>query len=114
MNRRKTESRTPATTFIAIIAAAAISAGGGVLHVFYKNRQIQVANETDELEQVIDQHRLDIRTVEMRMDELLNRFTMREQLASGGSLLEPMPMEVVEVMKPNDKPAATMATASNL
>jgi hypothetical protein len=96
MNRRRNEVRTPASAFIALIVGAAIVAGGGVLHAFYKNRQIQVSREIDAIDRRVEQYRLDIRTTEMRMDQLLNRFVIRKQIEANGSSLRPIPMGVVE------------------
>ena len=96
MNRRKNEARTPASTYFALILAAVIVTGGGVLHAFYKNRQIQVSREIDAIERRVEQYRLDIRTTDMRMDQLLNRFAMRKQIEEIGSSLRPIPVGAVE------------------
>jgi hypothetical protein len=96
MNRRRDESRTPLSVFIALILAFTITAAGGVLHVIYKNRQIQVAREIDAIERRIEHGRLEIRTTEMRMDQLLNRFVIRQQLEENGSQLRPISLAVVE------------------
>lgn len=98
MNRRRNEVRTPVSAFIVLILAAMIVAGGGVLHAFYKNRQIQVSREIDAIERRIEQHKIDIRTTEMRMDELLNRFVIRKQIEANGSSLRPIPVGVVETI----------------
>ena len=50
MNRRRTESSTPAMVFFALILAAVIAAAGGVLHAYYKNRQVQVSREIDAID----------------------------------------------------------------
>ena len=55
MNRRRTETRTSASTFFALFLAAAIAAGGGVLHAFYKNRQVQVSREIDAIDRRVEQ-----------------------------------------------------------
>ena len=96
MNRRRNEPRTPASVFFSLFLAAAIAASGGVLHVFYKNRQIQVSREIDAIDQRVKQSRLAIDTVEVRMDELLNRFAIRQQIEKSGSQLRPIPLGVVE------------------
>ncbi len=96
MNRRRNESTTPAVVFFALILAATIAAGGGVLHAYYKNRQIQVAREIDTIDRRVEQYRLDIRTTEMRMDQLLNRFAIRKQIEENGSSLRPIPAGVCE------------------
>lgn len=96
MNRRRNEPRTSSSTIFALICAAAIVAAGGVLHVFYKNRQISITREIDGIERRVEQYRLDIRTTQMRMDQLLNRFSIRKQIEQNRSLLRPIPMGVVE------------------
>lgn len=96
MNRRRTETRTSASTFFALFLAAAIAAGGGVLHAFYKNCQVQISREIDAIDRRVEQCRLDIRTTEMRMDQLLNRFVIRKQIEENGSSLRPIPIGVVE------------------
>lgn len=96
MNRRRDEPKTSASVIIAIILAATIAAGGGVLHVICKNRQIQVTREIDKIERNVEHYRLEIRTSEMRMDQLLNRFVIRKQLEENRSALRPISASVVE------------------
>lgn len=96
MNHRRNESRTPMSVFLSLFLAAAIAAAGGVLHAYYKNRQVQTSREIDAIDRRVEQCRLDIRTTEMRMDQLLNRFVIRKQIEANGSLLRPIPMGVVE------------------
>jgi hypothetical protein len=96
MNRRRQESRTPVSVFLSLFLAAAIAAAGGVLHAYYKNRQIQVSREIDAIDRRVEQARLDIRTTGMRMDQLLNRFLIRKQIEANGSSLRPIPIGVVE------------------
>ena len=96
MNRRKNESRTPISVFFALFLAAGIAAAGGVLHAYYKNRQITITREIDAIDRRVEQYRLDIRTTEMRMDNLLNRFAILKQIEENGSGLRPIPMGAVE------------------
>ena len=96
MNRRRNEPRTPLSVFFALFLAAAIAASGGVLHAVYKNRQVQVSREIDAIDQRVKQSRLESETIEVRMDELLNRFAMRQQIEKSGSSLRPIPLGVVE------------------
>jgi cell division protein FtsL len=96
MNRRREASRTPASVFIALILATTVITAGGVLHVYYKNRQIQVAREIDAIDRRVEHCRLEIRTSEMRMDQLLNRFVIRKQLEENGSRLRPISLDMVE------------------
>lgn len=96
MNRRRNEPRTQASVFFGVILATVIVAAGGVLHAYYKNRQIQISREIDAIDQRVEQYRLDIRTTEMRMDQLLNRFVIRKQIEQNGSLLRPIPLDAIE------------------
>lgn len=96
MNRRRTESSTPAMVFFALILAAVIAAAGGVLHAYYKNRQVQVSREIDAIDRRVEQCRLDIRTTDMRMDLLLNCFAIKKQIEENGSSLRPIPAGVTE------------------
>lgn len=96
MNRRRNETRTPVSVFFALFLAAAIAAAGGVLHAYYKNRQIQITREIDAIDRRVEEYRLDIRTTEMRSDQLLNRFVIRKQIEENGSSLRPIPMGVAE------------------
>ncbi len=112
MNRRRNESRTPFTVFFALILAATISASGGVLHAYYKNRQVQVAREMDAIDRRVVQYRLDIGTTGMRMDELLNRFAIRKQIEENGSLLRPIPTGVCEEIKSAPASRHSVASAS--
>jgi len=100
MNRRRDEPRTPVSVFFAVILAAAIMAAGGVLHAYYKNRQIQITREIDAIERRVEHCRLEIRTTEMRMDQLLNRFVIRKQLEENGSNLRPISLTIVEEIDP--------------
>jgi hypothetical protein len=103
MNRRRNENRTPMSVFIALFLAAGIAAAGGVLHAFYKNRQVQLTREIDAIDRRIEQYHLDIRTVQMRSDQLLNRFVIRKQIQANGSALRPIPLSAVEEI---DAPAS--------
>jgi hypothetical protein len=114
MNRRKSEPdtpRTPVCVFVALILAAAIAAGGGVLHAFYKNRQVQVSREIHASESRIGQYQLDTQTIRMRMDERLNRFAIRKELEDNGSTLRPIPAGLIEEVDPALRSAASVAAA---
>jgi hypothetical protein len=108
MNRLKSEAHTPLSIFIALITAAIIAAGGGVLHAVYKNRQVQVNRDIDAIEKRVEQYKLDIRTTQMRTDHILNRFAIRKQLEDSGSPLRPIPLGLSEEVNP----AAPAAVAS--
>ncbi len=112
MNRRREEPRTHTSVFFALILAAAIMAGGGILHAYYKNRQVQVNREIDAVDLHVEHCRLDIRTCEMRMDQLLNRFAIRQQLEQNKSKLRPISLAVVEEVNPAPPVRRNVASAS--
>lgn len=112
MNRRRDEPRTPVSVFIAVILAATISAGGGVLHAYYKNQQVKITREIDAIDRNIEHCRLEIRTTEMRMDQLLNRFVIRKQLQENGSSLRPISIAVVEEIDPAPPSRRSVASAA--
>jgi len=111
MNRRRNESRTSGFPIFALLIGAAIIAAGGVLHVYYKNRQISVTRETEAIRTRIEHDRFDIRTTEMRMDQLLNRFVIRKQLEANGSTMRPITASMVEEIEPAPQGKRTVASA---
>jgi hypothetical protein len=111
MNRRRDEPRTSASVFIAVILAATIVAAGGVLHAYYKNSQVKITREIDAIDRNVEHCRLEIRTTEMRMDQLLNRFVIRKQLEENGSILRPISSAVVEEIDPATPSRRSVASA---
>ncbi|MEX1049653.1 MAG: hypothetical protein WED15_09000 [Akkermansiaceae bacterium] len=112
MNRRRNETRTPVSVFCSVILAFVIICSGGVLHAFYKNRQIQISREIDAIDRRVEQYRLDIRTTDMRMDQLLNRFAIRKQIEDSGSPLRPIPTDAIEQVDPHISSRHSVASAS--
>ena len=112
MNRRRNEPRTSFLLIFSVIITSAIIAGGGVLYAFYKNRQIQIRREIDAIDRRVEHCRLEIRTVEMRMDQLLNRFVIRKQLEENGSTLRPISLAVVEEIDPAPPHRRSVASAA--
>ena len=100
MNRRRHESHTSGHPILALLFVATIIAAGGVLHVFYKNSQIKITREIDAIDRRVEHYRLEIRTTEMRMDQLLNRYVIRKQLEDNGSTLRPISVAIVEEIDP--------------
>jgi cell division protein FtsL len=111
MNRRRDQPKTPASVIFSVILAFAIMAAGGVIHVLYKNRQIQTRREIDAIDRRVEHCRLEIRTTEMRMDQLLNRFVIRKQLEENGSNLRPISLTNVEEIDPAPPQRRSVASA---
>jgi hypothetical protein len=114
MNRRRQEvhHRISPVVIFALILAGAIGAIGGVTHVYYRNSQIQTAREIDAVERRIEQYHLDIRTAQMRSDQILNLFAIRKTLEGTGTDLVPIPPGVSENIVPTNPPAVASASAS--
>ncbi len=110
MNRQKSAPRTPTATYVTLIGTFIIVAAGGVTHAYYKNRQVQVNREIDAVEHRIEQCQLDIRTTQMRTDNLLNRFAICKQLKDSGSSLRRIPVGLAEEVKPAPPTAVAAVT----
>lgn len=113
MNRPKSTarpSRTPISTFVVVVVSSVVIAFGGVRHAMLKNRQVQTNREIDAIERRIEQHKLDIRTLQMRSDNLLNRFTISEKLKAAGSQMRPIPIGLAEEITPAARPTAVAST----
>ena len=116
MNRRRQETqhqRISPFAIFSIILAMAIGTIGGVTHVVYRNCQIKTARDIDAVERRIEQYQLDIRTVEMRADQILNLFAIRKTLEEVGTDLVPIPVGVSEdILTPDDASESASASAS--
>lgn len=112
MNRRKSAPRHHGSVFFAIILGLAIAAAGGVLHAYYKNRQVQIAREIDAIERRIGQYQLDMQTITYRSDLLLHRYAISERLKENSSTLRPIPLLVVEEVDPVPPKRNSVATAA--
>jgi len=115
MNRRRqeTESRISSFTIFCLILALALGAVGGVMRVYYRNCQIKAMRDIDVVERRIEKHQLEIRTVQMRQDQLLNLFAMRKTLEDLGTTLRPIPAGVTEKVLPSE-PTAVASSNTNL
>lgn len=114
MNRRRqdTPTRISSLVIFCLILAGAIGAVGGVSHVYFRNCQIQTAREIDAIERRIEQHQLDIRTVQMRKDQILNLFAMRKTLEDLGTDLRPIPVGVSEEITPGESTSVASSETS--
>jgi hypothetical protein len=115
MNRRRqeTESRISSFAIFCLVLALAIGAVGGVLRVYYRNCQIKALRDIDVVERRIEKYQLDIRTVQMRQDQILNLFAMRKTLEDLGTDLRPIPAGVSENILPSE-PTAVASSNTNL
>ncbi len=115
MNRRRNEpcSRICPVVSFSLILAFALGALGGITHVYYRNCQINTAREIDKIEQRIERHQLETRTVQMRSDQILNLFAIRDSLQEEGTSLVPIPNGFSETILPL-KPAQVASANTSL
>jgi len=109
-HRQETHTRISPVLILSLILAGAIGAIGGITFVYFRNSQIKVTREIDAVERRIEQHQLDIRTVQMRSDQILNLFAIRKTLEDVGTDLVPIPVGVSEDILPSEPPAVASAS----
>tara|TARA_B100001105_G_C22323706_1_gene413730 strand:- start:268 stop:675 length:408 start_codon:yes stop_codon:yes gene_type:complete len=94
--RRKVKPHLGFGTVVFLIVAAVMMAAAGVFHAYVKNRQINVAREIQGMEERISQHKLDITTLEVRLDDQLNPILINDRLNEMSSDLRRIPVGVVK------------------
>lgn len=115
MNRRRNETRSRICPMVnlSLILAGALGALGGITHVYYRNCQINTAREIDKIEQKIERHQLEARTMQMRSDQILNLFAIRDSLQEEGTTLVPIPQGLTETIVPH-KPTQVASADTSL
>lgn len=92
MNRKRSSRNLSVGSVIFLVLVAVVLATAGVFHAYVKNLQVEVANKTEKTERRIGQLEMDIMTLQMQLDEQLNRFILRERLAQQRSRLIAIPL----------------------
>jgi cell division protein FtsL len=110
-NRRRTNENLGSFGVFVIAIAAIIMVSGGVFFAYLKNRQIETAREIENVEDRIAKHEMDIKTAEMRVDQLTNRYAIRDQLRQNGSSLTAIPANAVESVVPDSAAPSAVALA---
>lgn len=98
MNKKRTKRNLGFGSILFLVLVAVVLATAGVFHAYIKNRQVEVARRTEKTEQRISQHELEIKTLQMHLDQKLNRFLIRDQLRQRGSGLVAIPVTEVEAI----------------
>ena len=100
MTRRRTDRQNlGAGSVILLVVAAVVVTAAGVFHAYVKNRQIHVKREVEKAEQRISQHDFEIETLQMRLDDELNRYLINGRLREIASDLRPIPAGAIEVIR---------------
>lgn len=101
MNRRRSEpAKSHLALYLALGLMAVVGTTGGAMHAIYRNAQIRVERQIDQVAGRIEQHELDIQMIDVRAEKLLDRFELREQLHHLNSDLVPVTHGVVEKVRP--------------
>lgn len=101
MNRRRTLRNLNFSSVVFLVLVAIVLASAGVFHAYVKNQQVEVGRKTEKTEQRISQHQLDIKTLQMHLDQQLNRFLIRDLLRQSGSELVSIPAGAWEEIGPD-------------
>ncbi len=114
MNKRRQNNQTKVSGMVifSLIVGGAISAVGGVAHVYFRNCQIQTAREIDAVERKIERHELETRTIEMRKEQIMNLFAMKKTLEELGTDLKPIHAGVSENVIPKEPTAVASSETS--
>jgi hypothetical protein len=100
MNRRRNQAKTSAVTYCAVILGLIGVAFFGTRYAYFKNCQLVINRQIDAADHRTEKCRLDIRTTQMRMDELVSYFVIDRKIKENHSLLRPIPTGVVENVDP--------------
>lgn len=97
-------------TFLSMFVGAVVAAAGGILYVYYMNRQVETSRELRRVETRIKEHELAIMNTRRLIDDDLGRYLIREKLVQQHSTLKPIPPGVIEDVLPKQPRAvASMA-----
>ena len=96
MNRRRNFRNLNFSSVVFLVLVAVILASAGIFHAYVKNQQVEVGRKIEKTEQRISQHQLDIKTLQMHLDQQLNRFLIRDLLRQSGSELVSIPVNALE------------------
>lgn len=96
MNRKRTAKNLSFGSLVFLVLVAVVLATAGVFYAYIKNQQVKVARSTEKAEHRIGQLEMDIKTLQMHLDQQLNRYLLHDRLRQSGSSLIPIPLNVVE------------------
>lgn len=112
MNRHRHHAQSNRLIIFALLLGVAVCASGGVRYAIAKNRQTTLERLADAAERRAEKYRLDIRTVEMRSDELVSYFVLTKTLKENHSALCSIPTSAVEEINPSIVSTRSVASVS--
>ncbi|MDG1357211.1 MAG: hypothetical protein P8P36_03360 [Akkermansiaceae bacterium] len=81
--------------------AAPVLMGGGFVHAWLKNSQVEVVKEIRKTERRITDHGSSINSLQAKIDRKLNIYQIRDDLTRAGSELIEVPARLVEIIPPH-------------
>lgn len=94
MNRKRSARNLSPGSIFFLVLVAVVLATAGVFHAYIKNMQVEVARETQKTERRTEQLGMDIKMLQMRIDQQLILPLLRDRLKE--SSLVPIPINVIE------------------
>jgi hypothetical protein len=105
MNRRRSEpQRSNFPLFLALAIFALVGITGGAMHAIYRNGQIKLERQITDARKRIEGYRSDIQLIQVRKERMLDRYEIRDQVASVGLPLVTVPHDCMEKVRPEPEP----------
>ncbi len=89
MNAKRKKKNFSLSELILLGLATVILAGGGVMHAYAKNREVELARKIDGAKKEIESYNEAVAMINVKIDRKLDRYLMKEQLLAQGSSLRP-------------------------
>lgn len=97
---------------VILITAALLLAGGGVMHAYAKNCQVQVAREIDASQSRAEEYLENVKMLQVKIERKQNRHTIRDELARRDSHLCAISSQDIEVVEPIGSASEPVASST--
>jgi len=94
MNQKKKGGFSSAMLVLLLLTAVSLGATG-IFHTVMKNRQLQVVRQIEKVERRVKEKERDVINLEIRINQLENRYDMRNALIAGNTSLRGIPLESI-------------------
>lgn len=85
-----------------LVAAVAIVMAAGVTHAWLRNSHVETVRAIDKTQQVIEEHKDAVNSLQVKVDKKLNIYQLRDDLDRLGSELVTVPVEYMEKIPAHD------------
>ena len=101
MNKHRNKDRKFSIAEMVLLGfAAPVLMGGGFVHAWLKNSQVEVVKNIRKTEERINEHGSSINSLQAKIDRKLNIYQIRDDLARAGSNLIEAPASSVKKISP--------------